>query len=80
MHGGDVLAAIAHGAQFTYVGRAYLYGLMAGGQEGVERTLEILKGQMSRSMKLIGVSSLEELEPRHVKILQTHHGLGKLVK
>ena len=80
MHGGDVLAAIAHGAQFTYVGRAYLYGLMAGGQEGVERTLEILKGQMSRSMKLIGVSSLEELEPKHVKILQTHQGLGKLPK
>ena len=50
MHGGDVLAAIAHGAQFTYVGRAYLYGLMAGGQEGVERTMEILKGQMFRSM------------------------------
>jgi isopentenyl diphosphate isomerase/L-lactate dehydrogenase-like FMN-dependent dehydrogenase len=80
MHGGDVLAAIAHGAQFTYVGRAYLYGLMAGGQEGVERTLEILKGQMSRSMKLIGVSSLEELEPKHVKILQTHQGLGNLPK
>ncbi len=80
MHGGDVLAAIAHGAHFTYVGRAYLYGLMAGGQEGVERTLEILKGQMSRSMKLIGVSSLEELEPKHVKILQTHQGLGKLPK
>ncbi len=80
MHGGDVLAAIAHGAQFTYVGRAYLYGLMAGGQEGVERTMEILKGQMFRSMKLIGVSSLEELEPKHVKILQTHQGLGKLPK
>ena len=80
MHGGDVLAAIAHGAQFSYVGRAYLYGLMAGGQEGVERTMEILKGQMSRSMKLIGVSSLEELEPKHVKILQTHQGLGKLPK
>ena len=53
---------------------------MAGGQEGVERTMEILKGQMSRSMKLIGVSSLEELEPKHVKILQTHQGLGKLPK
>ncbi len=78
MHGGDVLAAIAHGAQFTYVGRAYLYGLMAGGQEGVERALEITQGQMARSMKLLGVSSLEELEPRHVKILNTHQGLGRL--
>jgi L-lactate dehydrogenase (cytochrome) len=78
MHGGDVLAAIAHGADFTYVGRAYLYGLMAGGQEGVERALTIMQGQMTRSMKLLGVSSLEELEPKHVKILNTHQGLGRL--
>lgn len=78
MHGADVLAAIALGAQYTYVGRAYLYGLMAGGQQGVERTLEILKTQMTRSMKLLGVSSLEELEPKHVRLLPTHSGLGKL--
>jgi isopentenyl diphosphate isomerase/L-lactate dehydrogenase-like FMN-dependent dehydrogenase len=80
MHGADVLAAIALGADFTYIGRAYLYGLMAGGQMGVERALEILKGQMARNMKLLGVSSLAELEPRHVKILQTHQGLGTLPK
>ena len=78
MHGADILAAIALGADFTYVGRAYLYGLMAGGQLGVERALEILKVQMIRTMKLLGVGSLEELEPRHVKILQTHQGLGRL--
>ena len=80
MHGADILAAIALGADFTYIGRAYLYGLMAGGQAGVERALEILKVQMIRNMKLLGVSSLEELEPRHVKILQTHQGLGHLPK
>ena len=80
MHGADILAAIALGADFTYIGRAYLYGLMAGGQAGVERALEILKVQMVRNMKLLGVSSLEELEPRHVKILQTHQGLGHLPK
>lgn len=80
MHGADILAAIALGADFTYIGRAYLYGLMAGGQLGVERTLEILKGQMIRNMKLLGVGSLDELEPRHVKILQTNTGLGHLPK
>ena len=80
MHGADILAAIALGADFTYVGRAYLYGLMAGGQLGVERALEILKGQMIRNMKLLGVNTLEELEPRHVKILQTNAGLGHLPK
>lgn len=78
MHGADVLAAIALGAQFTYVGRAYLYGLMAGGQAGVERALTILQGQMVRSMKLLGVSSIEELIPKHVTVLRTHEGLGKL--
>jgi len=80
MHGGDVIAAIAHGAQFTYVGRAYLYGLMAGGQEGVERSLEILRGQMIRTMKLLGVNSLDELEPGHVNMLPVGAGLGTLPK
>ena len=78
MHGGDIVAAIALGAQFTYIGRAYLYGLMAGGQEGVERALTILRDQMSRTMKLLGVKALAELEPKHVKLLATQAGLGKL--
>jgi L-lactate dehydrogenase (cytochrome) len=70
MHGADVIASIAHGARFTLIGRAYLYGLMAGGREGVDKTLEILQGQMLRTMKLLGVKSLEELQPEHVKILR----------
>jgi isopentenyl diphosphate isomerase/L-lactate dehydrogenase-like FMN-dependent dehydrogenase len=78
MHGADILAAIALGADFTYIGRAYLYGLMAGGQEGVERALSILQVQMLRNMKLLGVNSLEELEPKHVRILPTLAGLGSL--
>ena len=69
MHGADVLAAIALGARYTYVGRAYLYGLMAGGQDGVERALEILRTQMVRNMKLLGVNSLDELTPAHVRFL-----------
>jgi isopentenyl diphosphate isomerase/L-lactate dehydrogenase-like FMN-dependent dehydrogenase len=69
MHGADVLAAIAHGATFTYIGRAYLYGLMAGGQEGVERALTIMQGQMVRNMKLLGVRTLAELRPEHVRLL-----------
>ena len=72
MHGGDILAAIALGADFTYIGRAYLYGLMAGGQQGVERALIILQGEMLRGMKLLGVNSLEELEPKHVRLLPTY--------
>lgn len=66
MSGADVVAAIALGARFTLIGRAYLYGLMAGGEAGVERAIEILSGQVSRTMRLLGVTSLDELEPRHV--------------
>ena len=69
MHGSDVVAAIAAGANFTWIGRAYLYGLMAGGKEGVDRSLEILQTQMVRTMKLLGVRSLDELKPGHVKLI-----------
>lgn len=66
MSGADVVASIAHGARFTLVGRAYLYGLMAGGRPGVDRAIEILAAQVTRTMKLLGVASLDELEPGHV--------------
>jgi isopentenyl diphosphate isomerase/L-lactate dehydrogenase-like FMN-dependent dehydrogenase len=66
MHGSDVIAAIALGANFTWIGRAYLYGLMSGGKEGVDRSLEILRTQMVRTMKLLGVKSLAELNPSHI--------------
>ena len=69
MHGADVAACIAAGANFTWIGRAYLYGLMAGGKEGVDRSLEILRTQMVRTMKLLGVCSLEELNPSHIKLI-----------
>jgi isopentenyl diphosphate isomerase/L-lactate dehydrogenase-like FMN-dependent dehydrogenase len=70
MHGADIIAAIAKGAKFTLIGRAYLYGLMSGGREGVDKALSILHTDMVRTMKLLGVRSLEELEPGHVKILE----------
>src|SRR3954463_7706552 len=70
MSGQDIVAAIAHGARFTLVGRAYLYGLMAGGRPGVDRTLEILKGQIERAMRLPRVRTLDELQPGHVSALR----------
>jgi L-lactate dehydrogenase (cytochrome) len=70
MSGADIVAAVALGAKFTLIGRAYLYGLMAGGREGVDRTIEILSGQISRTMQLLGVTNLEELTPGHVTQLQ----------
>lgn len=70
MNGADVVASLALGAKFTLIGRAYLYGLMAGGRAGVDRAIEILAGEVVRTMKLLGVHSIEELEPRHVTQLQ----------
>ncbi|MFI5889711.1 alpha-hydroxy-acid oxidizing protein [Actinoplanes sp. NPDC051513] len=66
MHGADIVACIALGARFTLIGRAYLYGLMAGGRPGVDRAIQILTEQIVRTMKLLGAHSLEELTPAHV--------------
>jgi L-lactate dehydrogenase (cytochrome) len=66
MNGADIVASVAMGARFTLIGRAYLYGLMAGGRQGVDRTIEILSSEIRRTMKLLGVSTLDELEPGHV--------------
>jgi L-lactate dehydrogenase (cytochrome) len=66
MNGADIVASIALGAKFTLVGRAYLYGLMAGGREGVDRTIAILRSEIERTMRLLGVATLDELGPQHV--------------
>jgi L-lactate dehydrogenase (cytochrome) len=70
MSGADIVACIALGAGFTMVGRAYLYGLMAGGRAGVDRAIAILREQIVRTMKLLGVASLDELGPQHVTQLE----------
>jgi L-lactate dehydrogenase (cytochrome) len=67
-HGADVLAAIALGARTALIGRAYLYGLMAGGRRGVAKAVEILAGEIVRTLQLIGVNSVDELRPSHVRI------------
>jgi L-lactate dehydrogenase (cytochrome) len=67
-HGADVLAAIALGARAALVGRAYLYGLMAGGRLGVEKAVTILAGEIVRTLQLMGVTSVDELRPHHVRL------------
>ncbi|AFC49036.1 alpha-hydroxy acid oxidase [Mycobacterium intracellulare] len=70
MSGADIVAAVALGARCTLVGRAYLYGLMAGGAAGVSRAIDILAAGVIRTMRLLGVTCLEELSPRHVTQLR----------
>ncbi|MDL9978373.1 alpha-hydroxy acid oxidase [Microbacterium candidum] len=67
--GADVVAAIALGARFVLVGRAYLYGLMAGGEAGVDRAVQILRSEVERTMQLLGVASVAELTPDQVRLL-----------
>jgi L-lactate dehydrogenase (cytochrome) len=66
--GADIAAAVALGAKACLVGRAYLYGLMAGGERGVRRAVEILAGELVRSMKLLGADSVGALEPALVRL------------
>ncbi|GAA1241802.1 alpha-hydroxy acid oxidase [Pseudonocardia aurantiaca] len=67
-HGADVLAAVALGARGALIGRAYLYGLMAAGRLGVEKAVTILAGEIVRTLQLIGVGSVDELRPEHVRL------------
>jgi L-lactate dehydrogenase (cytochrome) len=60
-HGSDLAVALALGADACAIGRAYLYGLMAGGEAGVNKALDILAGQFKRTMQLLGARSVPEL-------------------
>jgi len=60
-HGADVVVALALGADGAALGRAYLYGLMAGGTAGVDRVLDLLGGQFKSTMQFLGVTSVAEL-------------------
>lgn len=62
--GADVAAAVALGARACLVGRAYLYGLMAGGRRGVARAAELLRLDLVRTMQLVGARNLAELSGR----------------
>ncbi len=68
MSGADIVAALALGATSTLVGRAYLYGLMAGGEAGAERVVDILTGEIRRTMALLGAASVADLTPDMVRL------------
>ncbi|WP_308190725.1 alpha-hydroxy acid oxidase [Arthrobacter hankyongi] len=70
MSGGDIVAALALGADFTLIGRAYLNGLMAGGRAGVERAIDILRTEAALTMRLLGVNKMADLNPDHVRLLR----------
>lgn len=71
-HGQDIIAALALGADAVMIGRAYLYGIMAGGERGVERTIEILRNEYRRGLQLLGLNNTTKIGPQHI------HGLGQV--
>ena len=65
--GSDIVKAICLGARAVLVGRAYVYGLAAGGEAGVARTLEILRADVERTLKLLGCPSIAALDASYVE-------------
>ena len=66
--GADLVAARAMGASAAMVGRAYLYGLMAAGEQGVERSIEILRAEYVRTLRLLGVTRTDEITAEHASL------------
>jgi L-lactate dehydrogenase (cytochrome) len=66
--GADIVAALAFGARGALIGRAYLYGLMAGGEDGVRRVVSILAKEVKTTMQLLGVTSVGELDRSYVRL------------
>lgn len=62
MSGADIVAALCAGADFVLIGRAYLYGLMAGGEEGVSRAIELLAKEVEVTMQLMGAATIKDLD------------------
>lgn len=66
--GSDIVKAICLGARAVLIGRAYGYGLGAAGAAGVARAMEILRTDIERTLKLVGCSSLAELDHSFVDL------------
>jgi isopentenyl diphosphate isomerase/L-lactate dehydrogenase-like FMN-dependent dehydrogenase len=66
--GSDIVKALCMGARAVLIGRAYAYGLAAGGEAGVTRAIEILKTDVIRTMKLLGCASTAALDCSFVEV------------
>jgi len=64
--GSDVFKALAMGAKAVGIGRPYIWGLSAFGQEGVERVLDILRGELTLTMRQMGAPAIRDIRPSHI--------------
>jgi len=66
--GSDIVKALCMGAGAVLIGRAYAYGLGAGGQDGVTRAIDILRSDVTRTMKLLGCAAIKDLDGSFIDI------------
>ena len=66
--GSDIVKALCLGARTVLCGRAYAYALSAAGEVGVTRALEILRADVERTVRLLGCSSVSELDGSYVEL------------
>jgi heme/flavin dehydrogenase (mycofactocin system) len=71
--GSDVVKAVALGARAVMIGRAYLWGLAANGQTGVENVLDVLRGGIDSTLLGMGVSSVHDVTPEHLVVPDGFH-------
>jgi pre-mycofactocin synthase len=71
--GSDVIKALALGARAVLIGRAYLWGLAANGQAGVENILDILRSGIDSGLRGLGISSIDQITPEHLIIPTNFH-------
>jgi len=74
--GSDIIKALALGADACAIGRPYLYGLAAAGQDGVSHVVRLLSEEMSRTLMLLGISNIKELRDSGRALLRHRNGMG----
>jgi len=74
--GSDIVKALALGADACAIGRPYLYGLAAAGQDGVSHVVRLLSEEMSRTLMLLGISNIKELRDSGRALLRHRNGMG----
>lgn len=68
LSGVDVIACLANGADAVGIGRAYLYGLMAAGEQGVQRITDLIRAEIEATVRLLGCTSIKELRDVPVRV------------
>ena len=75
--GSDIVKALALGADACAIGRPYLYGLAAAGQDGVSHIVRLLTEEITRTLMLLGVSSIKELRDSGPALIRHRNTVGE---